>query len=482
MDALEQLRSDLASKIEEARALLNRWEKEGRDPSEEETKTYDALLEAAESLKARIDRESRQRGFDRLANAVTNPPALAPLDGRHDDPGVLDLSPREVKRYSLFNALQATHEKDWRNAGFERECSLEIEKRTGRQPTGFFMPYDVLMAPQAVGRDILRAKLAQRWGMTDAELRVLEKSDQGSNLVATELDAAGFIDVLRNRTAVLAAGARMMTNLVGDQAIPRKTVTNAVTWLATEATDLTESDALEFDQVTMTPHTVGIRSDISRRMLKQGTPAAEQIVRDDIADLIALAIDQAAIRGDNVNEPQGIIGATGVGTVVIGVNGGDATWAHILEFESDVGSANALGGSMRWLVNTDVRAQWKTDVKVSGEGVGFLWEIGTQFPGNTAQAGGGAGDGIVNGYPAIVTNQLLSNIAKGTSTNLNQVVFGNFDDLIIGMWGVLDLFVDPYTQGDRGALVIRGFQDVDVAIRRGASFSTSSDIGGINTA
>ena len=67
----------------------------------------------------------------------------------------------------------------------------------------------------------------------------------------------------------------------------------------------------------------------------------------------------------------------------------------------------------------------------------------------------------VNGYPAFVTEQ-----APATT-----VIFGNWAELLIGMWGVLDVFADQYTLGDRGGLVVRGFQDMDIALRHGASFS-----------
>jgi HK97 family phage major capsid protein len=51
------------------------------------------------------------------------------------------------------------------------------------------------------------------------------------------------------------------------------------------------------------------------------------------------------------------------------------------------------------------------------------------------------------------------------------MLFGNFSDLIIGQWGVLDVLVDPYTLGTSGGIRIRVIQDVDVAIRHAESFA-----------
>ena len=475
MDKLTELRQLLATKIEEARGMLTRWEAEGRDPTEDETKLYDVLLTDSEKLKDQIGREERQSQLDVVARKITHPAPHEPLE----DPGVLGLDPREIRRYSLFNALRATHEKDWRSAGFERECSMEIEKRAGKQAQGFFVPYDVLLAPQSIGRAILENRLAKRWGMTQAEFRVLQKSTSGANLVASELDAAGFIDVLRNRSSVVAAGARLLTDLVGDQDIPRKTAANAASWLLDETTDVAATD-ITLDQVTLTPKTVAIRSDISRRMLKQGTPSAEQIIRDDIGDGIAVAIDDAAFNGTGAGgQPTGLYTIAGVGDVEMGSpNGGLPTWVKVLEFEEDIAIPNSLLGSVRYIVNATTRSQLKQVLKVAADaGAGFLWELGAfGVTPDGLGMGMGPGDGIVNGYLAHVTNSQLSNVTKGTGGNLSKMAFGNWNDLLIGMWGVLDLFVDPFTLGDRGAIVVRGFQDIDIQFRRVSSFSKSEDV------
>ena len=53
--------------------------------------------------------------------------------------------------------------------------------------------------------------------------------------------------------------------------------------------------------------------------------------------------------------------------------------------------------------------------------------------------------------------------------------FGNFRDLVIGMWGGLDLMVDPYSGSTSGTVRIVALQDVDVAVRYTESFATMVD-------
>ena len=57
----------------------------------------------------------------------------------------------------------------------------------------------------------------------------------------------------------------------------------------------------------------------------------------------------------------------------------------------------------------------------------------------------------INGYPAIVSNQLAN----------NDVLFGDFSQFVIGMWSGLDLTVDPYANATSGSVRIIALQDVD---------------------
>jgi hypothetical protein len=59
---------------------------------------------------------------------------------------------------------------------------------------------------------------------------------------------------------------------------------------------------------------------------------------------------------------------------------------------------------------------------------------------------------------------------------LSALVFGNWNDLIIGQWGAIDVLVDPYTAGASGSIKIRLLQDLDIQIRHPQSFAVINDI------
>jgi hypothetical protein len=69
-----------------------------------------------------------------------------------------------------------------------------------------------------------------------------------------------------------------------------------------------------------------------------------------------------------------------------------------------------------------------------------------------------------------------SNLTKGTSAGVcSAIILGNWSDLIIGQWGGLDILVDPYTGATAGTHRVVALQDVDIAVRRVASFVAIMD-------
>ena len=350
----------------------------------------------------------------------------------------IGMDKKEVKRYSLMRALNAlanpTDAKAQRDAAFEREVSDAVAQKLGKQARGFLVPFEVQKRDLVVGTPTA-----------------------GGNLVATDLLAGSFIEVLRNAMVLPGLGTQMLTGLVGNVAIPKQTGAATAYWVA-ESSAPSESQQT-IGQVTMSPKTVGAYTEISRKLLLQSSIDVESMVQSDLAAVLGLAIQQAAISGTGTsNEPAGLLTLI-TPSVAGGPDGAAPTWAHIVELESDVAVANALVENMAYLTNAKVRGKLKTTSKVSGQN-GFVWE---------------SGDTPLNGYRAAVTNAVPSNLTKGSGTNLSAIIFGNFRDLVIGMWGGLDLMVDPYTGSTSGTVRVVALQDVDVAVRYTESFATMVD-------
>ena len=346
----------------------------------------------------------------------------------------------EVKRYSVMRAINALANPGdasvQRAAAFERECSEAASAKLGKQARGFMVPYEVQK------RDLVQ-------GTPTA----------GGNLVQTDLLAGSFIDALRNAMVLSGLGVRMLTGLQGQIAIPKLSGAATAYWVA-ENTAPTESQQT-VGQVTMSPKTVGAFTDISRRLINQSSLDVESMVQNDIATVLGLAIQQAAISGTGAsNQPSGLLQLVTPG-VLGGTNGLAPTWAHQVALETAVAVANADVSNMAYLTNAKVRGKLKSTEKATGTTGNFIWSEGAT---------------PINGYQAAITNAVPSNLVKGTSgAACSAIIFGNFSDLLIGMWGGLDLMVDPYTGSTAGTVRVVALQDVDVAIRNVESFATMVD-------
>ena len=74
-----------------------------------------------------------------------------------------------------------------------------------------------------------------------------------------------------------------------------------------------------------------------------------------------------------------------------------------------------------------------------------------------------------------VSNNVPSNLTKGSGADLSAVIYGNFADLLIGLYGTLEILVDPYTDFAKGTTGIRALQSIDIAVRHPESFAAMQD-------
>jgi len=346
----------------------------------------------------------------------------------------IGMSDKEADSFSIVRAVNALVTGNWNDAGFEREASDSMAGKLGKRAQGFYIPTDVLM------RDLN-----------------VTTSTAGGHTVSTDLLSGSFIDMLRNKMSVVGLGATMMNDLVGNIAIPRQTGGATSYWVA-ESGAVTESQPA-FDQVTLSPSTVGAFSDVSRRLLLQSSMDVEAFIRNELATTLALEIDRAAIEGSgSSNQPTGILNVSGIGAVAGGTNGAAPDWADIVDLESAVSVDNADMGALGYLTNASVRGKLLQTEKASSTGQ-YIWGEG-----NT-----------LRGYNAAVSNQVPSDLTKGSGTGLSAILFGNWNDLIIGTWGGIDINIDTSTGSASGTVRVVALQDVDVAVRHAESFASMQD-------
>jgi len=271
----------------------------------------------------------------------------------------------------------------------------------------------------------------------------------GGNMVATNLRPQDFIELLRNRTLSNELGVRRLSGLVGNADITKQTAGATGYWLASESTAITESQQT-IGLLQLRPKNLGAYTEITRQLLLQSTPDADSFVMDDLAAQLGVAIDAAVFNGSGAaGQPTGIIGTAGVGSVTgttLGLPG-------CVEFQTDVAGANALNANCRYVTTPSVAGLLSQRARIASTDSITLWK-------------GNINDGMVEGYQAHTSN----NIPAAT------MIFGDFSQVILAEWGVLEIDVNPYANFTAGITGIRAFYTCDVGVRVPGAFSVAASI------
>jgi HK97 family phage major capsid protein len=354
-------------------------------------------------------------------------------------------SKRDQNSYSLIRAMQKMLLKKPQD-GVEFDMSRNLAKESGIEPEGFLVPFDL-------EADMGRANRTRRMMHRDLNVNTF---GQGGAFVQTTI-LTPIIEILRNRMVCDRLGVQGMAGLEGDIAIPRQTGA-ATAYSVGESAALTISTQT-LDQVLISPKRVGAWNQYTRRLLLQSSVDVENFIRDDLMKVVAIDWDRIILNGNGAgSEPLGIMNTPGIGSIIFG---GTATWAEIVSMETAIAAANADADGMAYVTTPTskgrLKAVAKTGVGVTSVVPIFLWE-GKYGVDNS-------NDGEMNGYRAAATNQIPN----------NQMLFGNFGDVIHALWGGYDIIVNPYTLDTQAEVRITVNTFGDVAVRHPASFCVSSD-------
>ncbi|WP_397603922.1 phage major capsid protein [Sphingorhabdus sp.] len=348
------------------------------------------------------------------------------------------LSTELRSNFSLVRALAMQAGLSGHDYGFEREVQPELAKRAGKAAEGVMAPLELFLEKRVL-------------------TSTLPVGGPGANLVQTELNGELYFDRLRAAMKVQSLGARILNGLVGNVDIPGLKTSSTVGWVAENAA-LTSSDP-EYRKVSMTPKHAGAITEVSRNMLQQVSPDIETLIRADFAALLADAVDRAAIFGTGTGaQPRGILSTAGIGTVAMGTNGLAMTVDTPADVMCRIDIANAPATSRGFLTNS----------KVMGAAMKLKDSEGRPY--GLQQ--------VFQNQRVEFSNNVPSNLTKGTGTNLSALIYGNWDDLLIGYWSAFDLLVNPYeaTAYAKGNVSIRAMLTCDVNVRYAESFAAATDI------
>tara|TARA_R100000654_G_scaffold71929_1_gene103303 strand:- start:1370 stop:1975 length:606 start_codon:yes stop_codon:yes gene_type:complete len=199
-------------------------------------------------------------------------------------------------------------------------------------------------------------------------------------------------------------------------------------------------------------------------MKLQATPEIEGLIRDDFISTLATKLDSVALNGGGSNEPDGILQTTGIGSVAIGTNGGAITLDKVLDLKQTVAVDNADVASCAFVTNTAVE-----------NALSKLKDGNSAY--HLSPYAGAIGSQQIANRSFMVSNNVPSNLTKGSSSGVcSAMIYGNFSDLLIGLFSDAEILVDPYTLSQTGVTSVRILQAIDVKVRHAESFGAIQDI------
>lgn len=409
---LSTIREARAAKVGEARNLLATAERENRQITADEAKTFDGLKSAITDLEQQEARalflaEAERRATGTVVTGGND--GLADLEKRVN---VLDAIRAQVDQRAITGAL----------AEFQQEAKRNgIEPRAG----GLLVPTSIF------------------------EQRATQTTTSSAAIVPDDYRADQFIGLLRNSLIVKQLGARVLTGLRGDTVLPKQTGASTAYWIA-EGDSLTESNTA-YSSVKLEPKHVGALTALSRQLVQQANPAIEQLVRDDFSQVVSLAVDKALLHGTAVGkQPVGILNVSGIQT------GSLATldWASLLVLFEKFATANVAPNAA--LVNPKVATLLQSTLKDSVAGSAYLME-----------------GGRINGLAAHITNQ-LDNVSASAGRMLigdfSQLVIGEWGATEI----LANPYAAGYYE--KGDIQLRILHTMDAVVRHPAAFLAVADI------
>lgn len=338
----------------------------------------------------------------------------------------IGLSGKEARSYSFLKVIRALSEpgnlRAQKEAAFEFEVSLAAAKLRGKETENLVIPNEVLARTLTVGYPGYSA-------------------GEAAALVSSSISTESFYDVLRKRSPIM-SHASLLTGLTNNVAIPGQSFGASGYWTY-EGNNAPENTP-GFEQLNMSPKTIAAHSELSRKLVNQSSIDVENFLRRDMAKGIANTIDIALLRGpDNEASVAGITATQGIKTKYF--TSDFASYENIVEMESLVSDGNADTENMRYICGSKSRRHFKTTEKFPGSGGQTIWE-----PGKT-----------LNGYDALMTNHMEN----------GDIILGDLENMIVGLWGGLELVVDPYSGSRSGNLIVTAFQDFDMVLRHPESFA-----------
>jgi HK97 family phage major capsid protein len=338
-----------------------------------------------------------------------------------------------AERYDYLRAVRMACEKllPGEDAGVEKEMDQEAQRmaKESNMPLGGG-PKSVAVGVPAFIKDQKRATFAN--------------AANAGNLGSRATDFS-LMDFLMPETVFEAAGAKVMTGLVGTIDLPFGNAIGQYSYNTENGA--AAAPGTTFQMKTIAPKRGATKEPVSLTLMNQTSFGVEAFFTSHFAELESLGIERVAGQGGGPNEPTGLIATGTIPSVAVGANGGALTEDVYDALIRLLKINNGVRGPISAITTPAIAARMGKIKRDAGSGI-FLLNVDT----NVAK----------NGVRLFESNQLPTNLVKGSSLDCHPLLVGDFSRLYFMKWAFSSFIVDPYTEAGIGNvnLVFNSFNNV----------------------
>jgi len=409
-----ELRQDRADLIKKAGELLDTCKSEARDFNTEEQASYDTMMSSIDKMGKDVNTVERQEKLN--AEIASKSTSVSALGEEKSD----------VRSYSIFKAI----------SGFMNNTLDGVEKE---------------LHDEAVAEARANGRVVQGLGIPARYFEERTDITQAGSAIAPKA-IMSYADALREATVFDKVGANVLTGLAGDSVLPI-VGKQGVSWKG-EITTGTDQGA-QFTKLTLSPKRLTSFVDISKQLLLQNGMGAQNAILSDLGRAAGALIDTAMFASADVSDaPEAIADGGGAAdfTEVATYEANVSIYSDFVAAEQELAVNEGLSGNLAYVANPVLMKDLKQSAAVAAVNVGMQGSL-------------------VNGYPTYFSNAPAKAAqVPGTSAGSGDFLFGDFSKLYIGMFGGLDIIVDPYTQAALGEVRLVVNQYIDWGVAHGNSF------------
>lgn len=314
--------------LDEAKAIFDKADGEGRELSDSERRQIDVFTRKAREIGMRMELVPNTTEAKQTIRRVADPIAIgAPFnDGMH-------------------TALDGGHTLRGVTAYRDKSGKLvHVVSRDGSMVDVVRSQHPDMPGNLNLGK-VVKAMIVHRWD-DDAEYERRAMSEginsAGGFLVPDEI-GAGVIDLARAQSVLFQAGVSIVP-MTSDRLTLARLTSDPTYQVKAENVAFAESDAT-FDALGFTARTIGTLVAISRE-LAEDAPNASAVLQQSVARGLALKLDQYGLTGSGAAEPLGIANTPGVqADAAVGA----MDWDHVL---ADMALVEGVNGVPRSFVTT----------------------------------------------------------------------------------------------------------------------------------